>query len=139
MQAKTIKAAVVNLVNTSFFTFLFSLIAPPISHAQWSADCIGTTRKGFADVPTIKGLECAFSSLVSAILPLAGIILFIMLLTGGFRYLTSSGDPKAMEAAKGTLTQAITGLVVLLLAFVILQLIKTITGVDITKFQITRP
>lgn len=90
------------------------------------------------DVATIKGLECAFGNFISVILALAGIILFVMLVVGGFRYLVSGGDPKAVEAAKATLTHAILGLVILVLAFLILVFIKQITGVDVTIFRITR-
>ena len=137
MQIATKKAAVVNLATTLFFTFLFSLFITSPVQAQWIGDCIGQTNFGYQDVPTIKGLECAFASVISFILPLAGVILFVMLFMGGFRYLTSGGDPKATESAKGTLTHAIIGLVVLLLAFLFLKLISTIIGVDVTQFRVT--
>ena len=90
------------------------------------------------EVATIKGFECLFSNAISVVLALAGIVLFIMFLIGGLRYLTSGGDPKATEAAKGTLTHAIAGLVVLILAFIILKLIETITGVQLTIFRVTQ-
>lgn len=89
------------------------------------------------DVPTLQYLETIFGSVISAALALAGIVLFIMFLFGGFRFLTAGGDPKAVEAAKGTLTHAIAGLIILLLAFLILQFIKVITGVDVTIFKVT--
>lgn len=96
--------------------------------------------EGGEKVATIKGLEAIFSNILSIALTLAGIVLFIMLLVGGFRYLTSGGDPKAKEAAQGTLTQAIAGLVILLLAFVILRFIAFITGVEgILNFTIVQP
>lgn len=89
------------------------------------------------DVATLQYLETIFANVISAALAFAAIVLFIMFLIAGFRYLTSGGDPKAVEAAKGTLTHAIAGLVILVLAFVILQLIKIITGVDVTIFKVT--
>lgn len=91
-------------------------------------------------VATLQGLECIFANLLQIALVLAGLVLFIMLVVGGFRYLTSGGDPKAKEAAQGTLTHAIAGLVILLLAFVILRFIAFITGVEsILKFTIVQP
>ncbi len=87
---------------------------------------------------TLSQLEVVFRNAVSAILALGGIVLFIMLLSGGFKYLTSGGDPKATEGAQKTLTYAITGVVVLAGAFLILKIISTITNVDITKFIIYR-
>lgn len=92
------------------------------------------------DVATLEGIECAFENVVMVVLALAGIILFIMLLTGGFKFLTSGGDQKQVEAAKGTLTHAIAGLVVLVLAYVIIQLIANVTGASgITNFKIVEP
>lgn len=90
------------------------------------------------DVPSIKYLETIFGSVVSVILSVAAIVLFVILLVGGFRWLTSGGDPKAVEAARGTISSAIAGLVILLLAFIILQVIEAITGVDVTIFKVTQ-
>lgn len=98
----------------------------------------GCTDGPAGDVATIKGLECAFGNFISVILALAGIVLFLMLVVGGFRYLVSGGDPKAVEAAKGTITQAILGLVILVLAFLILVFIQKITGVNVTQFKVTQ-
>lgn len=111
---------------------LFLFLAPPAYAAGWGAGCAE------GGVATIKGLECAFSNFVSVILAFAGIILFIMFIVGGFRYLVSGGDPKAVEAAKGTLTHAILGMIILVLAFLILVLIKQITGVNVTEFKVTQ-
>lgn len=85
----------------------------------------------------ISDLETVFGNVVRAALGFAGIVLFILLLVGGFKYITSGGDPKAAEGAKKTLTYAIGGLVLILLSYLILVLIYKITGVDVTQFNIT--
>ena len=88
---------------------------------------------------TIGNLGCLFQRIVSYALGFAGIVLFILLIVGGFKYITSGGDPKAVEGAKKTLTYAIGGLVVILVSYLILVLISNITGVDVTKFNIVLP
>ncbi len=93
---------------------------------------------GIRDAATIGELEILFGNAVTAVLGLAGIVLFIMLVMGGFKYLTSGGDPKGVAEAKSALTYAIGGIVLIALSFLILQLIKTITGADVTQFRITR-
>lgn len=80
-------------------------------------------------------LKDVFGNLVSVLIGLGAIALFVMLVVGGFKFITSGGDPKAVESAKHTLTYAILGLVLLLLAYVILVLIKTITGANVTEFN----
>lgn len=76
----------------------------------------------------LSDLETVFGSAVTSLLALGGIVLFLMLLSGGFKYLTSGGDPKATESAQKTLTYAIGGLVMLAGSFLILKIIGDFTG-----------
>jgi uncharacterized membrane-anchored protein len=84
----------------------------------------------------ISDLVAVFTNVVKDALGLTGIVLFVLLIMGGFKFITSGGDPKAVEGARKTLTSAIAGLVIILISFLILVLIKTITGVDVTKFNV---
>lgn len=88
------------------------------------------------DIAQISDLSIIFQNVVTAFLGFAGIVLFILLLTGGFKYITSGGDPKSVEGAQKTITYAIGGLFVILLSYLILVFIKQITGVDVTQFNI---
>lgn len=85
---------------------------------------------------TIKCFEAVFQNLVSVAASLAGIVFFIMLLVGGFRYLSSSGDPKKMEQAKGTITAGFLGVILIVAAYIVLVLIENFTGVPVTQFVI---
>ena len=85
---------------------------------------------------TLQDLEVIFGNVVGIILGLAGIIFFVILIIGGFKYITSGGDPQKVEGAKKTLTAGIGGLVLLVLAFLIILFIENFTGVEITTFKI---
>lgn len=87
----------------------------------------------------LSQLEDIFGNVVTSLLALGGIVLFLMLLSGGFKYLTSGGDPKATETAQKTLTYAIGGMVLLAGSYLILRIISDFTGADVTNFVITRP
>ena len=87
---------------------------------------------------TLQDLEGVFSNVIKIILGIAGITFFILLLSSGFKFITSGGDPKALEGAKKTLTYAIGGLILIIVSYLILLLIKEITGVDVTIFRITQ-
>ena len=89
-------------------------------------------------VATLQDLEGLFSNVVGIILGLAGITFFILLLSSGFKFITSGGDPKALEGAKKTLTYAVGGLIVIILSYLILLLIKEFTGVDVTIFKVVQ-
>lgn len=82
------------------------------------------------------GLGCISTSpsgLITDVLRIAtglgGGIAFIMLLFGAFQMTTSSGDPKAMDAAKQTISGAITGLLVIIFSVILLNFI----GVQVLK------
>jgi hypothetical protein len=90
------------------------------------------------DIPTIQNLETVFEKVIGAAVSFAGICLFVLLLVGGVKYITSGGDPKATEGAQKTITYAIGGLVILLLSYMILVLINKITGVDVLNFKIAQ-
>lgn len=85
----------------------------------------------------LTGLQDIFSNVVSTVIGIAGIMLFILFIVGGFQWLTAGGNPQAAESAKKTLTYAIGGLVVIALAFLILTLISKFTNVPaLLNFQI---
>jgi len=91
---------------------------------------------GSGDPATLEGLERVFSGIITSLLGFAGIALFIMLIVGGFLYITAGSDPKRAEGAKKTLTYAIMGIVFIALAFLFLQIISWFTGVDVTTFRV---
>lgn len=81
-------------------------------------------------------LQQLFLRIINLIVPLAFIILTIMLLIGGIKFLTSGGDAKATQAAGQTMTWALLGILFLALAWLVLLLIKAFTGVDVTNFNL---
>ncbi|MBI3103500.1 hypothetical protein HYZ05_01010 [Candidatus Daviesbacteria bacterium] len=84
----------------------------------------------------LEQIEQVFSSVVSVIVGLGFIVLLVMLIWAGFKYLMSGGEPKAVSAAHQTVTWALLGMVFMALAWLILQLIKAFTGIDVTFFDI---
>ena len=95
-----------------------------------------TIEKGVKDAAELSDLGGIFENVVSAALAFAAIALFVMLIVGGFRYITAGGDPKGVEGARKTLTYAIAGMVLIALSFLILRFIETFTGANVTEFNI---
>lgn len=85
---------------------------------------------------TLQCLEPLFANVVRALTAIVGIAIFIMFVIGGYGFLFSGGDQKKLEKARGTLTGAIAGLVIIVVAFLILRTISLFTGVDVTKFTV---
>ena len=91
------------------------------------------------DIPTLQYFECIFGSIVQYLIVIGAILFFVTFIMGGFKYLTSSGDPKAIESAHKTLSYAVLGLILTVLAYTILLVIQTITGADVTNFRVFIP
>jgi hypothetical protein len=66
------------------------------------------------------------SGLIQLAIATAGLLFFFMLIVGGLKYLSAGGDEKATAAARSTLTQAFIGLIIVIAAFVLTQLLFTI-------------
>lgn len=90
------------------------------------------------DPATIQDLEPIFALVIRNLLSVAGIIFFVMILTGGFQYLTSGGDPEGVAKAQKTITFAVIGLVTAALSFMILVVIEFVTGANVTEFEFFR-
>lgn len=65
-------------------------------------------------------------NIVQAALAIAAYVTVFFIIKGGFNYMTSAGSPDGMKSAKTTITNAVIGLVIVLLSAVI---VNTIAGV----------
>ena len=65
-------------------------------------------------------------SIVNILLALAGLIAVLILIIGGFRYVTSFGNEEAVDKAKKMILNAIIGIVVIILSFVIVRIISNV-------------
>lgn len=105
--------------------------------AQPAGGNAGSNWSSNAEEPaTFKDLEVVFANVLGKIMALAGIVVFVMILWGGYQFMFSGGDPQKNTMAKGTLTWAIVGVLFLFGAWFILGLISEFTGVDVRSFVI---
>jgi uncharacterized membrane protein len=82
-----------------------------------------------AGVATLRCIPIVFQNIVTAALLFSGVVALIFIIISGYKFMTSGGDPKAVESARKTATYAIIGLVLILLSFAIVQFISISTGV----------
>lgn len=73
---------------------------------------------------------------INVIIIVAGIIFFFMLLIGGIQWLTSGGDKGGTEAARGRITAALIGLIIVFAAWAIVKLLESVFGLNIITFTI---
>lgn len=136
------------------FTVILALLLLPFSvkpalaatgTADWNSrvGCVKTitvkTGNGNAtynDIATVQGFECLFYNVLQVIVYLAGIAFLFMFISGGYKYLFSGGEQKAVAAASSTLTMAFIGLIGIIASWLILSFIQKFTGVNVTQFKI---
>lgn len=96
---------------------------------------------GGVDVPTLKCFEAVYKQILTIAIGLGLLALFVMLLSGGFRFLTAGGDPKAATAAKQTMTYAVAGIGLMAVAFLVFRLLELYIGQpgSLTRFTIPGP
>jgi len=73
--------------------------------------------------------------LISTILPniyvVASVILFILILAGGFAVISSAGNPEKKAKGSKAITGAVIGYLLIFISFWIIRLIEFLTGVPI--------
>jgi hypothetical protein len=113
---------------------ILSLISPSSTLAaaqDWNGKCVAQ-----GDVATIQGFECLFYNVLQVVAALAGLVFFVMFVSGGFKYLFSGNDDKKVAAAASTLTSAFIGLIGVIASYFILHLIQNFTGINVVNFII---
>ena len=103
-----------------------SVLATFLADASSSiASGAGTACGGFCNTNTINTV---FRNLASTLTFLIGSVSVIMVIVGGLRYVTSRGNAKAVEEAKNTITYAVVGVVIAIVAFALVSFVAQSIG-----------
>jgi hypothetical protein len=81
--------------------------------------------------PTQGTLAAVINKLLIYVLPLAGIILFFMIIAGGFQLLTSAGNPDSISKGQKKITIAIVGFLVIFIAYWLMQILEVVFGITV--------
>lgn len=112
----------------SLLSFIHLILPLPVAAqtSAWSGVC---THDGTPDgIPTIQGLQCLLANVLMVAVSLLGLVGFVMILYGGFRYLISGGNTSGTEKARNTITYAIIGLVLAISSFFIVNILSQFLG-----------
>lgn len=96
---------------------------------------MGTNLKALENItsPNFSGGEGP-ADIVNALVPIlfgvSGILLILYMLWGGILLMTSLGDPKKMQEARGKITGGIIGIFIVLFAYLIVKALGSFFGID---------
>jgi len=124
---------VVKRIYSFILTFLtFTSFAIP-AYAD-SACAGGNTGFNFSLLCSFGGNNLSTGTLVGRVISLlllvAVLIALVFLVIGGIRWITSGGDKTKLESARGHLVAAIVGLIVALLAYLIINVVLHLFGLN---------
>jgi len=85
----------------------------------------------FASNGNVSQIESFLQNVIQAMAGLAGLVAAGFFVVGGFRYITSSGNPEHLERAKRTIMFSATGLAITIAAFVLSNIV---TGLASSAF-----
>lgn len=105
-----------------FFTALAVALPLGVAHAVSYIDPSHSLGLGTSDLRT------TVTNIINWVLGLLGIIAVIMILYGGFIWLTAAGNEENVTKAKNILSAAIIGLVIILLAWAIVNYVLGTTS-----------
>ncbi len=88
----------------------------------------GQGLKGIFFKPFEGNLLNVLSQIFTWVIAIAGIIAFVFLIIGGFEYLTAGGDPDKAGKGRTTITNAIIGLIIVAISFLLISFLATNIG-----------
>lgn len=118
------------LAIVAALTANMSVVLPALAVSDANVNLCGS---GMAQALCGITVGSAVTAGIQAILVVALVLAFIFLVIGGIKWIMSGGDKAGTEAAKGTITAALIGLVIVFLAWAFLNLIRNFFGVDQTN------
>ncbi len=81
-----------------------------------------------------NGQPCRVADVISALLPyifgLAGFLILLYAIMGGYQIMNSKGDPKAMAQGRDKITYAVVGFIIMAVSYWILQLVGRIFDIQ---------
>jgi len=87
---------------------------------------LNTAGGSWGGEPTNKNsLSGIVATVVKAFLGLLGIIFLVLIIYAGYEWMTAAGDEEKVTKAKDTLTRAIIGLIIIILAYAITYFVFT--------------
>jgi uncharacterized membrane protein len=128
----------VSVLMAIFFSGL-SLVMPAISLAidcstcsgqsnltsQQAIECGSNCASGSSQTPAdaSNNIDSTIRSVINLLSVVIGVIAVIMIMLGGFRYITSGGSSERVTSAKNTIMYALIGLIIVALAQLIVRFV----------------
>lgn len=130
---QTLKKNIALLITAVVVAVSAGLMAPALTSAADLNDRLscGANNLGVSDTTGCESqnrdadtsIDKLITNVVNIFSVIVGVIAVIMIIVGGFRYVTSGGDSSNVTSAKNTIMYAIIGLIIVALAQIIVRFV----------------
>ena len=117
-------------INLGTVATLLAFLAATPTYARNPLDISFDKALGYEDIG-VKDIPTLLSAIFTSAVVLAVILVFFMLVQGGYGYLMAGGDKAKVEEARTRMSNALIGLTIVAASFVTITLIGRFFGVDI--------
>jgi hypothetical protein len=107
--------------SITFFVFLSFLLLPVIVGASVlnQLDAVMGNTSAYEGGVSEESLAIAIGKIINVILGFLGIIFIVLIIYGGFMWMTAQGNEAQVEKAKKILIRSIVGVIIILISYII--------------------
>ncbi|MFZ5364641.1 MAG: Mbov_0395 family pilin-like conjugal transfer protein [Patescibacteria group bacterium] len=95
-----------------------SMGLPALAQSQIQGQ-LGEVGTGLGEFATTKSLPATIGTIIKIVLGFLGVVLLIVIIYGGWLWMTAGGDEDQTKKAKSWIVNGIIGLIIILLAYAI--------------------
>lgn len=111
-------------------------IGNPPPNPAYKGSIVNPTLGDLGKETGISFFQKLIPALVNILLVGGVVIFFFILITGAIQWIFSGGDKQAVQNARGRITSALVGLVIMLSVFAIIKMVESFFGISILTLDI---
>ena len=113
-----------NLTKIAVFSLALLIVATPVFAASldWGIQYAANVGLGTKEVRDVA------VNVIQTLLGILGILALVIILIGGFRWMTAAGNEDNVAAAKKTIAAGIVGLIIIFFAYAIVAFVFNVVG-----------
>lgn len=99
-----------------------------------SVNAVEINPTTFSPAGSFNTIASLVNTIIPNVLVIAGVVFLLIIIFAGFQLIAAGQvDPQKWEKTRQTLTQAVIGLIIIVVAYWLVLIIQQVTGVNITN------
>jgi len=109
-------------MKTFKYYFIFTLVLlPAVASADLATDSGLEAAAGPTNLIKERNLNVLIAGIINSLLTLLGSLFIVLIIYGGFKWMTSGGNTEKVSEAKTTIKNSVIGVAIIVLSYVIVR------------------